>query len=578
MFLDSDQLQTSILTVLVATALAGALVFHRGAHRTALRRWGARLLGVLAVVALASWTNFGQFDVIFVDAPGMTSAAASAPGRRKVERHLPFHFHEFFHYYIGSKYFGDLGYDGLYDCAAEADAENAEEQGVRPRIGGYVRNLEDVLRDKTYDEAKANCRDEILPGIKPARWAAFKSDLRELQRLVPDDWWGNVVFDAGFNPPPSWVVVGGAISNLIPIRIGNVQTCLLATSLDMLLILACFLAVRRAFGAAPAAMAAIFFGATFIASYGWNGGAFLRYTWLASVVFGLVSVRFGRWALAGAFFAAATCDRLFPIGFALGAIAPVAYRALRSEDDRKRLVRFGAGFAGTAVVLVGMSLVLFGLKPWSVFFSRILRHGDVYYVMHIGLKKVLNWGPWVPSQDFRWHHGLQNFHDWNLKLHAHWAAIRALVIPVQLAAVAAAGLASIRRRPHEASLICGVFAMFFFNIPANYYYVVLVLVPALLLRAGMVAPSVGARVREYAALTGFAVFWMTTLIASRLAGDDIVFNHIICVWLLFFLVVWVALWMWPRRSERAFVVVRDALHRWRARRTATAPPADAQRA
>jgi hypothetical protein len=572
MYLDSDQLQTAILTVLAAIAVAGVLVFHRGPHRTSVRLWGVRILGICAVVALTSWIGFGQFDVIFMDAPG---AEAGTVGRKKVERHLPFHFHEFFHYYVGSKYFRELGYEGLYDCAALADAENAEEQGVRPRISGYVRDLDDVLRDKTYEEAKAHCRTEIRPGIKPERWASFKHDLRELQGLVPDDWWGNVVFDAGFNPPPSWVVVGGAFSNLIPIRAGGLPTFLLATSLDMILVVGCFFAVRRAFGAGAAAVAALFFGATFIASYGWNGGAFLRYTWLASVVFALVSLRFGRWALAGALFAAATCDRIFPIGFAIGAVIPVAYRALHSVEDRKRLLRFGSGFGATLAVLVLMSLVLFGFTPWSVFFSRILRHGDVYYVMHIGLKKVLNWGRWVPSQDFRWHHGLQNFHDWNLKLHANWAAIRPIVIPVQLAAAGAAALASLRRRPYESSLLCGVFAMFFFNIPANYYYVVLVMVPALLLRAGMAAPSAVARLREYAALTGFAAFWMVTLLASRLANDDIVYNHIICVWLLLFLIVWVFLWMLPRRPEHVMHELRDLLQRWRARR-APARTTDAQ--
>jgi hypothetical protein len=163
----------------------------------------------------------------------------------------------------------------------------------------------------------------------------------------------------------------------------------------------------------------------------------------------------------------------------------------------------------------------------------------------------------VPSQDFRSHHGLQNFHDWNMKLHANWGAMRGIVIPIQLAAAAAAALASLRRRPFEASILCGVFAMFFFNIPANYYYVVLALVPALLLRSAMSAPSFGARLRDYVALTAFTIFWMTTLLASRLSGDDIVYNHIICVWLLFFLVAWALLWMLPRRPEQVLALLGD---------------------
>jgi hypothetical protein len=473
------------------------------------------------------------------------------PGRKKVERRLPFHFHEFFHYYVGAKYFPELGYEGLYDCAALADAELAEEQHVRPRIGGWVRDLDDVLRDKTYEDAKTHCRDVLRPHFSDARWSRFKNDLRELQRLVPDDWWGGVVFDAGFNPPPSWIVVGGAFANAIPIRAAGVPTFLLATSLDVLLLLACFFALRKAFGDVVAETAGVYFGATFIATYAWNGGAFLRYTWVTALVLGLVATKRGRWTLAGALFAASACDRLFPIGFAMGAVLPVAARAIRSADDRRRLARFGMGFGGTVAGLALASLALYGLGAWQVFFSRILRHGDVYYVMHIGLKKVLTWRDWVPAQDFRNHYGLRNFHDWNMRLHATWQSMRPVAIPLQLAAMAGAAWASLRRRPYEASVLCGVCAMFFFNIPANYYYVVLALVPALLLRAAMTAPSTQRRLREYAALTAFTLFWLTTLLSSRWSPDDIIYNHLICVALLAFLVIWMALWgRWPARWLR----------------------------
>lgn len=515
-------------------------MLYRGAGRRTVRVWGVRLLGVCALVALASWTDFGKLHTIHVDAPGQAEAA---PGRRKIERVLPFHFHEFFHYYLGAKYFRENGYEGLYDCTALADAELAEQQHVRPRIGGWVRDLDDVLVDKTYEQAKAQCRDEIRPRFSDRRWREFEDDLRELQRLVPDGWWGDVVFDAGFNPPPSWVVVGGAFANAIPIRAGGVPTFLLATSLDVLLLLACFLALRSAFGDATAAMAGVFFGATFIATYAWNGGAFLRYTWVAALVLALAATRRGRWALAGALFAASTCDRLFPIGFAAGAALPLAVRAIRSPEDRRKLARFGAGFGGTVAALVGVSLALYGVRAWEVFFERILRHGDVYYVMHIGLKKVLTWRDWVPHQDFRNHYGLHNFHDWNLRLRATWHAMWPIAIPIQLAGALGAAWASLRRRPYEASLLFGVVGMFFFNIPANYYYVVLALVPALLLRAAMTAPTPSLRLREYAALTAFTLFWVTTLLASRWTPDDIVYDHLICVALLLFLVAWIGLWI-----------------------------------
>ena len=532
----ANQTGASLFAVLVAASVCGVLVFRRGVPR---RSAYLALCGA-AALAMASWFRFGDFQSIYVDAD---SADTSSRHRKKIERHEPFHFHEFFHYYLGSKYFHDLGYLGIYDCTTLADSEIASEENVPPRIGGYVRNLEDVLVDKPYSDAVDHCRNDVRPHISDTRWASFEHDIRELHRLVPDDWWNSAVFDAGFNPPPSWVVMSSAVANVIPIRVGRVPTYLLATSIDLALILACFVALRSAFGATTAVFAAIYFGSSFISSYGWNGGAFLRFTWVTAVVLSLAAMKRERWALAGVFLGFATCDRLFPAGFALGALVPLAYRAIGSPAHRRAALRLGAGFAAVVSVLFVASTAVFGLSSWAVFFARIIKHGDVYYVMHIGLKKVLTFRDWVPRQNFNGHDGLARFHDWNLRLRATWATMRPVALVLQLLAALGAALASIRMRPYEAALMCGLVFMFAFNLPANYYYVIIAVVPALLLRRAVTATSVGRRSREFIALAAFNMFWVCTLVAPRLWGDDIVFDYVISVSLGLFLVVWIAVWL-----------------------------------
>jgi hypothetical protein len=180
----------------------------------------------------------------------------------------------------------------------------------------------------------------------------------------------------------------------------------------------------------------------------------------------------------------------------------------------------------------------------------------VYYTMHIGLKKVITWRDWVPAQNFHGHAGLQRFHDWNVRLRDTWAATRWLAIPTQLLALGGAAVAAARRRPHEAALIVGTVAMFCFSLPANYYYVVLALVPAMLLRAGVTAPTGDRRMREWVAYCAFSLFWLSTLLASRLFGDDIIYNHFICVALLAFYGVWIALWV-PWEAVLAAVRARS---------------------
>lgn len=561
MYFDSTQLYASFLAVFVATAMASLLIWRRDQPRVRTHQLAASVLGACAILAIAAWVRFGEMHAIFVDAP---DATAGAVHRHKIEKHQPFHFHEFFHYYLGAKYFSRLGYEGLYDCTALADQQNAAELGQKGHAGDWVRDLDDVLRDKPLAAALEHCQTNYVDKMPPEKWAAFRADLRELQRLVPDDWWSDVVYDAGFNPPPSWVLLGGAIANVIPISVGGTPTYLIATSLDMVLVLTCFVVLRRCFGTAAAATAAVYFGASFIASYGWNGGCFLRYTWVSSIVFAMAAMSRGRWMLAGAFFAASACDRVFPAGFAVGAAVPLAWQAFAhgSTDARERLKRLGIGFGVTAAVLVIASAAIFGVDAWRVFVMRIGRHGDVYYTMHIGLKKVITWRDWVPAQNFHGHVGLERFHDWNVRLRETWASMRWLVIPVQLLALGGSALAAVRRRPHEAALVVGTIAMFCFSLPANYYYVVLALVPAMLLRAGATAPTPDRRMREWTAYCAFSLFWISTLLASRLYGDDIIYDHFICVGLLAFYGVWVAAWI-PWEAVLAAV-------RARSRRTAAA--------
>ena len=48
---------------------------------------------------------------------------------------LRVHLWDMTHYYLGAKYFGELGYDGLYECIAVADAESGW-----PQVAARVRS------------------------------------------------------------------------------------------------------------------------------------------------------------------------------------------------------------------------------------------------------------------------------------------------------------------------------------------------------------------------------------------------------------------------------------------------------
>jgi hypothetical protein len=531
---DSNQLGASVLAVVVAASACGFLM-SRHKSRRALPH---RVLCVCALVAMASWLRFGALHVIHRD-EGDTLGRGRGT---RVERHQLFQFHEFYHYYLGAKYMRELGYLGLYDCTALADEEIAAEDGEEPHIRGIVRDLGDVLENKTSAAAVSTCRGGWRGGFSAARWDSFKRDIRELRRLVLPERWNEVVNDKGFNPSPSFALLASAVANAIPIRARGAPTYLLVTALDMLLLLACFMALRSSFGATVAVLAAVYFGASFLGSFGYLGGAVLRFTWVAAVVLALAALRRGLMPLSGALLAWAACERIFPLGFALGAVFPLAFASLRSASQRRALARFAVAFLATVVSLVVVSAAVFGAESWRVFSSRLLHDRHVHSVLHVGLEKILAYRTWVPDEDFR---------VWNLRVDD---ALDQRMIPallVSLAAALSAARASVHRRPFEGALLFGIVVMFLAS-PASYYFAILAVVPALIFRSAATAPREGRRRREHLALTAFNAFWMCTLVASRLTPDVVVYDLLICVAFAAFLVVWVVAWSPPRGAGALF--------------------------
>ena len=537
--MNGTQLTTGVLVVLLASILAAVIVLTRGPARAEARRWSFVLLAACGVAAVGSWTRNGAFQDIFVDA----ARSDSSPTRKKIHQNRPLHFHDFVHYYMGPKYFAELGYLGLYNCIALADREAADEDHRAPRVTGNTRDLADILVDKTNEQSLAECRADSRPRFTDARWTSFKNDVRALGRLTHDGQWNGVVFDAGYNPPPSIILVSSAVANAIPIEsAGGQPTYLLATGIDIALLLLCAFALRAALGNITLAIFATFFGASFVSDYSWNGGSLLRFLWFTAVVLGVLALKRRRWALAGALLGLATCDRIFPAAFAAAAMVPIALRARHSVPHRAILKRFGLSFGIVVVVLVGVSLVVFGLGSWQMFFLRIGRHGDVFHVLHIGLKKVLVFRDWMPNQNFRGHDGTLRFRTWNLRLKDTWIAMRPLVIPIQAIMAAATAWASSRRKPYEAAVLGGVVFMFVFNLPANYYFCIVAFIPALALRGAATATTSARRWRDFLVFVAFSLMWTFTFLAPHLPGDDITFNHRISIAFLGFLVVWLVLW------------------------------------
>ena len=122
-----------------------------------------------------------------------------------------YHRHEFFHYYLGSKYFEELEYDRIYECTAAAEIDLGRGSQVMRRD---LRDLRVNLIKKNTDPDVQRHIEECKPRFTPERWAAFKKDVDWFYSVSRGGYWENMQKDHGYNPPPVWTMAGKFFSSL----------------------------------------------------------------------------------------------------------------------------------------------------------------------------------------------------------------------------------------------------------------------------------------------------------------------------------------------------------------------------
>ncbi|NQZ98931.1 MAG: hypothetical protein HRU01_20700, partial [Myxococcales bacterium] len=303
-----------------------------------------------------------------------------------------------FHYYLGSKYFPELGYERLYACAAVADAE----AGLRgPGSGGRIRDLgsNTLVPARATLDRPARCKGHF----SAERWEAFSRDVAFMRGRLPAAKWRTIFSDHGYNATPAWGLIGGVLTNSAPLGRGQLRAL---TAIDPLLLAAMWGAVVWAFGWRVACIGSIFWGTNYFAGYGWTGGGILRQDWLAATVIGLCLLRREQRFAAGFALGWAALLRVFP-GFLLVALAlaegasMLASRRLHVSAPRRRIA---AGALLALAIGVPLSGVVMGrsdsaggtgpgLLVWLDFANNSRIHLTTPLQNHMGLQTLLSFDP-----------------------------------------------------------------------------------------------------------------------------------------------------------------------------------------
>ena len=389
------------------------------------------------------------------------------------------HYAEMFHYYLGPKYFKELGYYELYNAVIAADTEQ----------GNALANLPFYTDLRTYQNTQRATAlrdvDRVKGLFSEARWSDFKADVAFFKKATGMPKSPGLFFllmDHGYNASPISTFVLSVLTNLVPAY----QMWLLA-GIDVFLVIAMVAIVFSAFGFEMGALFSVYFFVNILSGHEYISGSLLRYDWLLYIVAAVCLLHKGRYASSAFFLTLSAMMRIFPAVLFYG-VAVTIFRKVRTTGTLdKQSMRFIATAGVTALVLFLLPAVSFGsvVQPWKDFFSKTSLHDSGVYVNHIGLRGVVLFEPS--------HLSLESFAERykSADIVRHWQDVkehelrgkRPLIILASLFALACVTAVIWRRKEDEsASVVWPLLVVYTSSYLSHYYYAFLCLFVLLFFR------------------------------------------------------------------------------------------------
>ena len=298
------------------------------------------------------------------------------------------HYPEMFHYYIGSKYFPEIGYTRLYACVVRAEAES-DDSSVKARA--YDRNIRD-LKDNNIVPARFYFLDDTFckARFSSARWDDFKEDIFFFHSRM-EERFDDALLDHGFNASPVWELAGGFVSNSIPL---SDQALMWIKQIDVALLFGSVACLIWAFGLPTAAFAVIAFTALEAVNLIWCGNSLLRFDWFFMAVFSVSAMKRGHYTLAGMALGYAALLRIFPVIFLAGPLVGLLYAYFRRQHDLGMAYGkfFGGLFISMAILVISASAV-YGVESLRAFLDNSKKHSMSIAHNNVGLRDVLTYNP-----------------------------------------------------------------------------------------------------------------------------------------------------------------------------------------
>ena len=312
-----------------------------------------------------------------------------------------YHRHELYHYYLGSKYFKEVGYIRLYECSLIAEVENGRLSQVKDRDFRDLRtNLIKPVSDSYILKDPGQCKNHFTT----ERWDKFKKEVDWFYHSAAGSYWEGMQKDHGYNPPPVWGMTGKLFGSFGEAGDGFFKAL---AGIDILFHAGIVLLFRWAFGWRVMAIATVFWGANAPADFYWTGGAFLRQDWLFLLVAAVCCARKRKFFMAGFALTWSAQLRIFPGIFVAGWAIIIALYLIESirrgprqiagdkatgllrylHPDHRRVI---LGCVASLGILGGASVATFGTESYVDFYNHTLKtHQNTPLTNQMGLETMV---------------------------------------------------------------------------------------------------------------------------------------------------------------------------------------------
>jgi hypothetical protein len=410
------------------------------------------------------------------------------------DRFASFHVHDIYHYYIGTKYFKEVGYSGLYEATVIADHED-DPSGFNREA--YIRDLRDNANLRKRWSVLLE-RERIVAPFSEERWREFRGDLDLFRAYHPPIWHSSRIHtDHGYNGTPLTTAVLGLIGNYQPMELAAFIKII--KWLDLYLLLLVTAVIGRFQGWRRALTFAFFWLVNPFNDYDLVGGAYLRYNYFFTLTLAILFFQERKLAWSGFFFAVSSLFRIFPFFFFSGLLA---YHLI--SRDRKSLLegnrRLYLSFLLTLILTIGATCFVKTPKGeigWIAFYQRMGPSTPFHAINLIGLKypfsysyersvysnqpDLLKTAAGVTQQNDYWIEEVPKTFDQR----KGWYLLSAL-------SLLALAIFFLSRVAEEETFFLGILLSFVLLVVGQYYYCMLSLVPVIFRKDQRISIALGA--------------------------------------------------------------------------------------